>query len=95
MRPTISRHNPRIPGNRNQQTRNQQTRNISVTRDPPDLDRMDPEAFVDNIDGMASVALSNVTQEVWVSRSDLLFLFAYDCNLGSLHHCRPSRSSNV
>jgi hypothetical protein len=59
MRPMISCHNPR-------------TRNIS-TRDPPDLDRMDPEAFVDNIDGMASAALSTVTQEVWVSISELLF----------------------
>ena len=90
MRPTISRHNPRTPGNRNPRTRN-----ISVTRDPPDLDRMDPEAFVDNIDGMASAALSNVTQEVWVSRSNLLSLVAYDYNLGSLRHCRSSRSSNV
>jgi len=61
MWPTISHHNPRIPGNRDPRTRN-----IS-TRDPPDLDRMDPEAFVDNIDGMASAVLSNVTQEVWVS----------------------------
>lgn len=59
MQPMISRHNP-------------QTRNIS-TCDPPDLDRMDLEAFVDNIDGMASAALSTVTQEVWVSISELLF----------------------
>jgi hypothetical protein len=92
MRPTISRHNPRMPGNRDPRTRN-----MSITRDPPDLDRMDPEAFVDNIDGMASAALSNVTQEVWLSRSKLLnsfFLFAYDRNLGSLRHCRSARSSN-
>jgi len=69
MRPTISRHNPRIPGNRDPRTRN-----ISTTREPPDLDRMDPEAFVDNIDGMASAALSNVTQEVCLS--DIEFSFS-------------------
>ena len=92
MRPTISRHNPRIPGNRDPRTKN-----MSITRDPPDLDRMDPEAFVDNIDGMAAAALSNVTQEVWVSRLNLLFFiwFAHDYLLGSLCHCRSARSSNV
>lgn len=33
-------------------------------REPPDLDRMDAEDLVDNIDGMARTALSNVTEEV-------------------------------
>ena len=39
-------------------------RRNTVGRDVPDLDRMDPEAFVDNLDGMASAAFSNVTEEV-------------------------------
>jgi len=60
MRPKISHHNPQTPGKRGPRTRN-----LSA-RDPPDLDRMDPEAFVDNIDGMASAAFSNVTQEVCI-----------------------------
>jgi hypothetical protein len=33
-------------------------------REPPDLDRMDAEDLVDNIDGMARTAFSNVTEEV-------------------------------
>lgn len=33
-------------------------------REPPDLDKMDPEEFADNIDGMACAAFSNVTEEV-------------------------------
>ena len=63
MRPTISRgfHNLRPQGN----NRGARTRNIS-TRDPPDFERMDPEDFVDNLDGMAGAAFSNVTQEVCV-----------------------------
>lgn len=39
------------------------TKNV-ITRDLPDLDCMDPEQFVDNLDGMASAAFSNVTEEV-------------------------------
>jgi hypothetical protein len=59
-RPTIARglHGQRTPG-----PRVARQRNIS-TRDPPDIDRMDPEAFVDNLDGMFAAAFSNVTQEV-------------------------------
>lgn len=62
-RPTITRglHGQRTPG-----TRVARQRNIS-TRDPPDIDRMDPEAFVDNLDGMFAAAFSNVTQEVRLS----------------------------
>lgn len=41
----------------------QRTHNIG-SREAPDLDRMDPEGFVDNIDGMALAAFSNVTAEV-------------------------------
>ncbi|KJA20499.1 hypothetical protein HYPSUDRAFT_68529 [Hypholoma sublateritium FD-334 SS-4] len=68
MRPTISR------GMRNQRPppgRGPRQRNIS-TRDPPDFDRMDPEAFVDNLDGMFSAAFSNVTQEDLYITADLL-----------------------
>ena len=63
MRPTISRgfHNLRPQGS----NRGARTRNINL-RDPPDLDRMAPEDFVDNLEGMASAAFSNVTQEVCV-----------------------------
>ena len=60
MRPNISLG---MHGQRGQGGRGPRTRNVS-TRDPPDLDRMDPEAFVDNLDGMAAAAFSNVTQEV-------------------------------
>ena len=59
QRPSVTRSHNRVQG----VTRNARTRNAS-TRDPPDLDRMDPEEFVDNLDGMASAAFSNVTQEV-------------------------------
>ena len=70
MRPTISRgfDGLRPQGN----NRGARTRNIS-TRDPPDLDRMDPEDFVDNLDGMAGAAFSNVTQEVCTR--DPLFIY--------------------
>ncbi|KAF8805136.1 hypothetical protein BYT27DRAFT_7105396 [Phlegmacium glaucopus] len=69
MRPTISRgfHNLRPQGN----SRGARTRNIS-TRDPPDMDRMDPDDFVDNLDGMAGAAFSNVTQEDLYITADLL-----------------------
>jgi GTPase-activating protein BEM2 len=70
MRPTISRgfHTLRPQGN----NRGARRRNIS-TRDPPDLDRMDPEDFVDNLDGMAGATFSNVTQEVCTR--DPLFVY--------------------
>ena len=64
MRPTISRgfHNVRPQGSNRGGAR---TRGMS-SRDPPDMDRMDPEDFVDNLEGMAGAAFSNVTQEVCV-----------------------------
>ena len=63
MRPIISRgfHNSRAQGN----NRGARTRNIN-SREPPDLDRIAPEDFVDNLEGMAGAAFSNVTQEVSV-----------------------------
>jgi hypothetical protein len=74
MRPTISRgfHNLRPQGS----NRGARMRNISG-RDPPDLDRMAPEDFVDNLEGMAGAAFSNVTQEVCVFLLVILSLFAY------------------
>jgi hypothetical protein len=39
------------------------SRNLS-TREPPDVDRIEPEDFVDNLDSMACAAFSNVTEEV-------------------------------
>lgn len=38
------------------------TRNLSI-REPPDIDRIEPEDFVDNLDSMACAAFSNVTEE--------------------------------
>ncbi|KAL0574214.1 rho GTPase-activating protein [Marasmius crinis-equi] len=46
-------------------------RNLS-TRDPPDIDRMSPEEFVDNLDGMAFATFSNVTEEDLYIAADLL-----------------------
>lgn len=43
------------------------TRKMTTTREPPDMDRMDPEDLVDNLDGMACAAFSNVTEEVCLS----------------------------
>jgi hypothetical protein len=62
-RPTLSQrvHN----GARNGSTLNgARAKQVSAPREPPDLDRMDPEDFVDNLDGMACAAFSNVTEEV-------------------------------
>ncbi|TFK45164.1 hypothetical protein BDQ12DRAFT_50569 [Crucibulum laeve] len=69
MRPTIPRvlHNARP----NTTANGARTRYVS-TRDPPDLDRMDPEEFVDNLDGMACAAFSNVTEEDLYITADLL-----------------------
>ncbi|KAK7029539.1 rho GTPase-activating protein [Paramarasmius palmivorus] len=46
-------------------------RNLS-TREPPDIDRMSPEEFVDNVDGMAFAAFNNVTEEDLYITADLL-----------------------
>lgn len=37
---------------------------ILSMREPPDIDRIEPEDFVDNLDGMACAAFSNVAEEV-------------------------------
>ena len=95
MRPSISRgfHNLRSGNNRGARTR------IVSTRDPPDLDRIYPEDFVDNLDGMAGAAFSNVTQEVCMPW--FLFLVSFfSCLsfiyiLGSLYYCGPVGSTNI
>ncbi|KAJ3831708.1 hypothetical protein F5878DRAFT_667275 [Lentinula raphanica] len=57
-------------------TTESRVRNLS-TKEPPDLDRVSAEEFVDNIDGMAFAAFNNVTEETHDSQdlyitSDLL-----------------------
>ncbi|RXW25664.1 hypothetical protein EST38_g130 [Candolleomyces aberdarensis] len=44
----------------------------TAPREPPDFDRMDPEEFVDNLDGMACAAFCNVTEEDLYITADLL-----------------------
>lgn len=61
MRPPISRAAPRTRSNSN----GARKRHLN-NREPPDLDRIDPEALVDNLDGMGCAAFSNVTEEVGV-----------------------------
>ncbi|KIK60980.1 hypothetical protein GYMLUDRAFT_43514 [Collybiopsis luxurians FD-317 M1] len=69
MRPSNSRT---MPVSRNTVTTSEsRVRNLS-TREPPDIDRMSPEEFVDNIDGMAFAAFNNVTEEDLYITSDLL-----------------------
>jgi len=62
MRPSTSRNTVTTSESR--------VRNLS-TREPPDIDRMSLEEFVDNIDGMAFAAF-NVTEEDLYITSDLL-----------------------
>ncbi|KAJ7036799.1 rho GTPase activating protein 22 [Mycena alexandri] len=50
----------------------QRSRPQNQTRDPPDIDRIDPEELVDNLDAMACAAFGNVTQEDLFVTSDLL-----------------------
>ncbi|KAJ7082182.1 hypothetical protein B0H15DRAFT_952568 [Mycena belliarum] len=42
------------------------------SREPPDIDRIDPEELVDNLDAMAAAAFGNVTEEDLFITSDLL-----------------------
>ncbi|KAJ7464127.1 rho GTPase activating protein 22 [Mycena latifolia] len=42
------------------------------SREPPDIDRVDPEELVDNLDAMACAAFGNVTEEDLFITSDLL-----------------------
>lgn len=61
-RPTL---NQRVhAGTRGSAVNGTRGKQVSAPREPPDLDKMDPEEFVDNIDGMAFAAFGNVTEEV-------------------------------
>lgn len=61
MRPLTARGPPIPRGSSN--GGGTRTRNLSM-REPPDIDRINAEDFVDNLDGMACAAFSNVTEEV-------------------------------
>ena len=61
MRPPRSAHGP-VPRPTASATESR-VRNLS-TREPPDVDRVSAEELVDNLDGMACAAFSNVTEEV-------------------------------
>jgi hypothetical protein len=63
-------------------TRSARRRNTSG-RDVPDLDRMDPEAFVDNLEGMASAAFSNVTEEVMIHLLDLFISLHFSSRIST------------
>ncbi|KAJ4468415.1 hypothetical protein C8J55DRAFT_437773 [Lentinula edodes] len=69
MRPSTSR--TQTVSRNTVTTTESRVRNLS-TREPPDMDRMSPEEFVDNIDGMAFAAFNNVTEEDLYITSDLL-----------------------
>ncbi|KAG5351583.1 hypothetical protein C0989_005739 [Termitomyces sp. Mn162] len=47
------------------------TRTLNM-REPPDIDRFDAQEFVDNLDGMACAAFSNITEEDLYITADLL-----------------------
>lgn len=61
MRPPTPRGHPIPRGSLNGNTG--RARNLSM-REPPAIDRIEAEDFVDNLDGMACAAFSNVTEEV-------------------------------
>jgi len=65
LRPLTTRGPPMSRGSVNRV----RSRNLS-TREPPDIDRIEPEDFVDNLDGMACAAFSNVTEEVCLCSID-------------------------
>ncbi|KAG5644301.1 hypothetical protein DXG03_008719 [Asterophora parasitica] len=69
MRPLTARGPPIPRGSLNRN--GVRTRNLSM-REPPDMDRIDAEDFVDNLDGMACAAFSNVTEEDLYVTADLL-----------------------
>ncbi|KAF8124652.1 hypothetical protein K438DRAFT_2154213 [Mycena galopus ATCC 62051] len=51
---------------------NGRSRPQNQTREPPDIDRIEPEELVDNLDAMACAAFGNVTEEDLFITSDLL-----------------------
>ncbi|KAJ7077530.1 rho GTPase activating protein 22 [Mycena belliarum] len=50
----------------------QRGRPSNQSREPPDIDRIDPEELVDNLDALAAAAFGNVTEEDLFITSDLL-----------------------
>ncbi|KAJ6454183.1 rho GTPase activating protein 22 [Mycena sanguinolenta] len=50
----------------------QRSRLPTQTREPPDIDRIEPEELVDNLDAMACAAFGNVTEEDLFITSDVL-----------------------
>ncbi|KAJ6543940.1 hypothetical protein B0H19DRAFT_999504 [Mycena capillaripes] len=50
----------------------QRSRPQNQTRDPPDIDHIEPEELVDNLDACASAALGNVTEEDLFVTADIL-----------------------
>ncbi|KAJ7339081.1 rho GTPase activating protein 22 [Mycena albidolilacea] len=57
--PSLSRHTTSAMNGR--------SRPQNQSRDPPDIDKVDPEELVDAIDAMASAAFGNITEEARVS----------------------------
>lgn len=55
---------PILPLNSSPAANGQRSRKVNQSREPPDIDRVDPEELVDNMDAMACAAFSNVTVEV-------------------------------
>ncbi|KAJ7152811.1 rho GTPase activating protein 22 [Mycena filopes] len=70
MRPPVPF--PSFPHATSASTNGQRSRPQNQTRDPPDIDRIDPEELVENLDAMACAAFGNVTQEDLFVTSDLL-----------------------
>ncbi|KAG5636991.1 hypothetical protein H0H81_006167 [Sphagnurus paluster] len=75
MRPLSARGPPVRRGSTN--GGGARARNLSM-REPPDIDHIDAEDFVDNLDGMASAAFSNVTEEDLYIAADLLEIQSSD-----------------
>ena len=80
---------------RGQQGQHQQATQGSREREPPDVDRADPEDFVDNLDGMAAAVFNNVTEEVFNFTSSWVYVLAdASANIGFAYTCGSARSSD-
>ncbi|KAF7320799.1 Rho GTPase activating protein 22 [Mycena chlorophos] len=63
---------PSIPPLPNPAANGQRSRLQNQTREPPNIDQLDPEELVDNLDAMACAAFSNVTDDDLFVAADLL-----------------------
>jgi len=88
MRPPMSRVQPF--SRHAVTTTDSRVRNLS-TREPPDMDRMSVEEFVDNLDGMAFAAFNNVNEEV--STSLILVSVCLTAYSGSIRYVRLPRGT--